>query len=135
MLARLFLALSLLLGAPAAADPAAKPAIAATIEGQFQAFLADDVDAAFGFAAQSIRDIFVTPERFGAMVRQGYPMVWRPAEWRFLDLREIQGNLWQRVMIRDGAGRLHFLDYGMRPTPDGWRIRAVQILRAPEAGV
>jgi hypothetical protein len=68
------------------------------------------------------------------MVRQGYPMVWRPADVRFLELREIQGNLYQRVMIRDAAGRLHLLDYAMGQTDRGWRIRGVQLLRPPEAG-
>jgi hypothetical protein len=134
MLVRLLFALMLAGAAPAAADPAAKPAIARTITAQIEAFLADDAETAFGFAATGIRERFGTPERFAEMVREGYPMVWRPADVRFLELREIQGNLYQRVMIRDAAGRLHLLDYAMRQTDRGWRIRGVQLLRPPEAG-
>ena len=135
MLARLCLVVALTLAIPAAADdPAAKPAIAATIAAQIEAFLDGDLDRAFGYAADTIRDRFGTPEAFGDMVRDGYPMVWRPAEWRFLDLREIGGVPWQRVMIRDGAGRVHMLDYAMQRAEDGWRIRAVHILHPPEAG-
>jgi hypothetical protein len=37
-------------------------------------------------------------------------------------------------MIRDGEGRLHFLDYQMLPTEDGWQINGVMIVQAPEVG-
>lgn len=134
MLIRTIAACALVLAMPAAADQDAKPAIAATIDSQIEAFLADDLDAAFGYASQSIREIFGSPERFGEMVREGYPMVWRPAEWQFLELRDINGNLYQKVLITDQAGRIHILEYAMRPTDQGWRIRGVQILRPPEAG-
>ena len=66
------------------------------------------------------------------MVRNGYPMVWRPAELRFLELREVAGNLWQRVMITDSAGRLHFLDYQMVQFENNWKINAVQVVQPPD---
>ena len=68
------------------------------------------------------------------MVRNGYPMVWRPGEVRFLALRDIDGALWQKVMIRDQAGELHMLDYQMIEGPEGWQINGVQILRRPDVG-
>ena len=109
------------------------PAIRDTIQGQFDAFLQGDVAGAFAFASPGIKGIFGTPERFGQMVRDGYPMVWQPGEVRFLDLRQVAGRLWQRVMVTDSAGRSHILDYQMLQTPEGWQIDAVQLL--PEAGV
>lgn len=130
----LALALALLTALPATAqdDPAA--AIRGTIQGQIDAFLADDVATAFSFAAPGIQGIFQTPENFGRMVREGYPMVWRPAEVTFLDLHPRDGGLWQRVRITDAEGRVHFLDYQMLTTPDGIRIGAVELLRMPEVG-
>lgn len=62
-------------------------AIRGVIGSQLDAFEADDVDRAFGFASNGIRGMFGTPERFGQMVREGYPMVWRPGEVRYLELR------------------------------------------------
>ena len=76
-----------------------------------------------------------TPENFGAMVKQGYPMVYRPAEVQMLELRNVAGNLWQRVRITDQAGAGWFLDYMMVETAEGWQINAVQILPAPDVGV
>jgi hypothetical protein len=133
---RRFLLTCILLGFSTLAAPAQEardPAIESTIQRQFDAFLADDVDTAFSFASPNIKGIFGTPERFGLMVKNGYPMVWRPADVQFLELREVAGNLWQRVMVTDQAGRTHLLDYQMIRTAEGWQINGVQIL--PQAGL
>lgn len=107
--------------------------IEATIGGQIEAFLADDFARAFTFASPNIQRIFRTPENFGAMVRGGYPMVWRPADVRFLELRDVSGSLWQKVMITDEKGRSHILDYQMIEQENGWKINGVQLLKQPGA--
>ena len=102
--------------------------IEANIAAQIQAFKVDDFDTAFTFASPNIQRLFRNPENFGAMVRNGYPMVWRPSDLRFLELREIAGALWQKVLIVDGRGQTHILDYQMVQQEDGWKINAVQLL-------
>ncbi len=102
--------------------------IEANIAAQIQAFKADDFATAFTFASPNIQRLFGTPENFGVMVRRGYPMVWRPADVRFLELREVAGALWQKVMITDGNGRVHILDYQMVQQDNGWKINGVQLL-------
>jgi len=109
-------------------------AIATTITDQIAAFQADDFDTAFSYASPGIKRMFGTPERFGQMVRDGYPMVHRPAEVTMLDQSPLDGRIMQRVMIRDQNGRLHMLAYQMVETEDGWQINGVQLLRAPETG-
>lgn len=111
------------------------PDIEATIGAQLEAFKADDFEQAFTYAAPNIQGIFQTPDRFGAMVRNGYPMVWRPGAVRYLELREIQGALWQRVEITDAQGDLHWLDYRMAQIDGEWRIAGVQVLRPPVMNV
>jgi Domain of unknown function (DUF4864) len=106
-----------------------------TIQSQIDAFIADDFAKAFSYASPNIKGIFGTPDNFGAMVRDGYPMVYRPREVEMMELREVAGNLWQRVRVVDQAGRAHFLDYMMIETPEGWQINAVQLLPAPDIGV
>ncbi|WP_299617974.1 DUF4864 domain-containing protein [uncultured Tateyamaria sp.] len=105
--------------------------IEGVIGSQIEAFKADDFVSAFEFASPSIRGMFRTPENFGRMVTQGYPMVWRPAEVTFLELREVAGALWQKVQIVDGKGVVHWLDYRMQETENGWKISAVQLLDDP----
>lgn len=119
------------LAVPAAAQEAP---IQQTIRSQIDAFLADDFSRAFTFASPTIKGMFGTPENFGAMVKNGYPMVYRPADVQMLDLREVAGNLWQRVRITDQAGAGWLLDYMMVETAEGWQINAVQILPAPDVG-
>ncbi|WP_435257666.1 DUF4864 domain-containing protein [Thioclava sp. FR2] len=103
-----------------------------TIRSQIDAFLKDDFATAFSFASPSIQMFFGTPENFGLMVRQGYPMVHRPSGVKMLELRDVGGRLWQRVMVTDQAGKPHFLDYQMIETPDGWQINGVQLLPASD---
>ncbi len=125
---RLLLAVTLSAGLASGAF-AQSAEIEANIAAQIRAFKADDFATAFTFASPNIQNIFRTPENFGAMVRNGYPMVWRPADVRFLDLREMDGALWQKVMITDGAGRVHILDYQMIRQENGWKINGVHLLR------
>ncbi len=109
-------------------------AIETVIGTQLRAFNDRDVETAWSFASPAIKGMFGTPENFGVMVERGYPMVWTNSDAQFLELREISGRLWQKVMIRDAAGGLHILDYQMVETPDGWQINGVQILPAPDVG-
>lgn len=107
---------------------AQSPEIVATIDAQIEAFKADDIERAFSYASPNIQRLFSSAESFGNMVQKGFPMVWRPGRVRFLNLREIDGRLWQKVMITDAAGRVHLLDYQMIDLESGWKINGVQIL-------
>lgn len=129
----LILSLLLMLGlaAPLRADPDAQ----AVITAQIDAFLAQDVTRAYGYASPFIQQKFGSPEQFGTMVREGYPMVWRPSDVTFLEMREIAGRLWQGVRVLDAAGAAWIVDYEMIETPEGWRINGVTVRPAPDASV
>ena len=103
---------------------------------QMSAFLADDVATAFTYASPMIRGMFGNPGNFGAMVRNGYPMVWRPADIRFEDQRPGRrpGEVVQRLSLRGPDGSYYICDYTMVETPAGWKINGVQILPAPGVG-
>lgn len=123
--------ISLLTILPAQADEDIEGVISAQIE----AFLADDFETAFTFASPMIKNIFGTPERFGAMVRNGYPMVWRPRDVEFLAIERRGRELWQNVMVRDADGAMHILEYQMIPGENGWKINAVRVRKAVEGTV
>lgn len=136
MIRAISLVVLLALPLPAAAQPVADDGLTRTIEAQLNAFRADDFPAAFAFASETIKRVFGTVERFETMVRQGFPMVRRPADVRYLDARIIAGKIWQKVMVTDANGTIHILDYNMiRDESGAWRINAVQILKAPQLGV
>ena len=108
--------------------------IEGVIQGQIEAFQADDMETAFEYASPSIRRVFGSPERFGTMVENGYPMVYRPSEVRYLERRDFGDGVIQKVLMRDAAGVPWVLDYQMIEGPGGWVINGVQVLRAPEFG-
>ena len=116
------------------AEEMPNPAIETTIQSQIDAFLADDMTTAFSYASPNIKGIFGSPERFGQMVKQGFPMVYRPSVVEFLELREVSGMLWQKVLMRDLKGVFTTLDYQMVPAGEGWQINAVQIIPNPPVG-
>ena len=123
--------LALPLGA-AAQDAQDQAAIEAVIADQLSDFNARDVPGAWAHASPMIQGMFGTPESFGSMVENGYPMVWDNRDARFLDLTVEDGELHQRVIIDDAEGRPWVLDYQMIELPEGWRIDGVQVLPAPD---
>ncbi len=104
--------------------------VRAVISAQIKAFEADDFDTAFTYASQSIQRMFGSAQHFGAMVTNGYPMVWRPGEVKFLALEQRGGLLWQDVLVRDAQGALHILEYQMQQDGAGWKINGVNIRKA-----
>ncbi len=121
----------LCLGGPAMAQ---ETPIQSTITAQIDALKRGDFVTAFTFASPNIKGIFGSPENFGRMVREGYPMVYRPSAVKMLELREVAGGLWQKVLVTDAEGRSHMLDYQMIETAEGWQINAVQLLKAAGLG-
>ena len=103
-------------------------AIENVIGSQLEAFNARDIDAAWSHASPLIKRLFGNAGNFGAMVENGYPMVWDNTDVRFLELRTQNGAPHQKLMLMDAEGNLHFLDYKMIETPQGWRIDGVQLL-------
>lgn len=133
---RFTLALALaaaMIAGPAAAQNEADD-IRAVISEQIEAFKADDFARAFTYASPNIKRMFGDPARFGRMVREGYPMVWRPADVRFSALSEDGGRIVQSVLMTDAGGALFIVEYEMVTEGDGWRINGVQVRRSGAAG-
>ena len=132
---RFILAAAVAAGVPLAAmaqDEGDRAAIEAVIAGQLSDFVARDVPGAWEDASPMIQGMFGTPENFGTMVENGYPMVWDNSEARFLELREETGALRQTVMIEDPEGRLWVLDYEMVELDGVWKINGVEVRPAPD---
>ncbi|MBU2994464.1 DUF4864 domain-containing protein [Octadecabacter sp. 1_MG-2023] len=123
-----FLTLALFATAASAQDQS----IEDVINNQLQAFRDRDVQEAWQYASPMIQGIFRTPETFGRMVENGYPMVWDNSDIRFLDRQETGSQTRQEVQIQGPDGLFYILDYEMIETPQGWLINAVQVIPAPE---
>ena len=125
----LVMAVALMLPGAVRADEAAAQDV---IVRQLDAFQRDDFAGAFTHASPMIQSMFGTPERFAAMVRGGYPMVWRPATVRFGLSREEDGRVFQQVVLGGTGGREHVAEYELIEIGGVWLIDGVRLL--PEAG-
>tara|TARA_R100000935_G_scaffold7841_2_gene16525 strand:+ start:690 stop:1109 length:420 start_codon:yes stop_codon:yes gene_type:complete len=105
------------------------------IRQQLDAFNARDVDLAWSFASPMIQGMFGNPGNFGVMVSEGYPMVWDNSAAKFMAQREVDGRIYQQVMVQDTNGALHVLEYAMIQTAQGWKIDDVSLLPPPDVGV
>lgn len=115
---------------PAPAAPVNNP-IQAVIQNQITAFQADNFEAAFSYAAPNIQRAFGNSRRFAQMIVNSFPMVWRPAEVRYLKLTRSGPYALQRVMVTDQQNTLHILVYQLVPINQDWRISGVEILAMP----
>ena len=99
------------------------------IRSQIEAFSNDDMEAAFEFASPSIKSIFGNYMRFGSMVRQGYPMVFRQKNLTFKETKSNNSVAFQNVLIEDLSGDLHLLRYRLILLNGNWKIAGVEFLR------
>lgn len=128
------LAAALILTAATPKADETAPAIQSVIERQLAAFQANDLDRAFTFAAPTIQKMFGDPQNFGRMVRNGYPMVWRPARYEMMQLVQTTSGPVQVVLFEDAAGTLHEAGYLMKLVNGVWRIAGVHIRKRPGVG-
>lgn len=133
MLLRPFFLLFLLVPLVASAQavsPADAAAIRKVIELQLDAFGKDDAPRAFSYATEGIREVFGSPERFMAMVKSDYPVVYRPASVAFESPEVAAGEILQTVRMTDAAGNPWIAVYPMQRGADGnWRINGCRLGR------
>lgn len=107
-------------------------AIRAVISEQLDAFARDDGPRAFSLATAGIRAQFGSPEVFMEMVRNEYPVVYRPKSVQFEPPELVEGRVVQPVRMTDAAGRAWIAVYPMRREADGrWRTDGCLLHRLP----
>ncbi|MFT3954024.1 MAG: DUF4864 domain-containing protein [Piscinibacter sp.] len=131
-LLRALAALALAASFAAQAAPVSKAEakrIRGVIQAQLDAFARDDARSAFAYAAPGIRKMFGTPERFLAMVREGYPVVYRPASVGFLAPEANGATVIQAVEMADRDGTLWVAVYQLERQRGGaWRITSCELM-------
>jgi DNA-binding transcriptional LysR family regulator len=117
-------------GPPPELTAADSDAIREVIKAQLDAFASDDADRAFSYAAPNIRQAFRTAENFIAMVKTGYPVVYRPASVTFLAPRIVEDEVVQAVQMSDEDGKIWIALYKMqRLSSKIWRVNGCELRR------
>lgn len=103
--------------------------VRAAVQGQLDALAADDAVRAFSYAAPNVRGRVGTAARFMAMVRNGYPVVYRHASVDFLGTQRLaDGTAVQRVQMIDTRGDAWIATYTLQRQKDKfWRITGCDV--------
>jgi len=90
---------------------------------QIEAFASDDADSAFQTATPAVREAIGNSNRFLAMVRGAYPMVYRPSSVSFHKPESDDGTVLQLVEITDDNAKSWLAIFALEQQPDNsWRI-------------
>lgn len=124
-------ALALAWLAPVMASADEKADAQAVIESQIEAFLANDAEAAYSFAAPGIKEIYPNTERFFEMVKRGYQPVYRPDNFAFGRMKTLDGGLIvQEVLIAGPDGEDWTAIYVLEKVDGTFKIRGVQMVKS-----
>jgi hypothetical protein len=142
------LILALAVCGPAAAqsttpdDPAStlaapdQAAIRHVIEAQLAAFQRDDGAEAFGYATPTIQQKFGDAANFMAMVKGGYPAVYRPRSVTFDKLVDTEFGPDQILRVIGPDGHAYTAHYIMQKQPNGsWMINGCYLTRGDDQNV
>jgi hypothetical protein len=101
------------------------------IEDQIKAFLRDDPDTAYSYAAPGIKALYPDKNVFFAMVKKSYAPVYHPGNYAFGRSRSIGDGamIYHEVLISGRDGKDWTAIYQFARQPDGdYKINSVQIL-------
>ncbi len=94
-----------------------------------------DGECAFSHASPGIKAMFGNAAMFMAMVRGGYPPVYRAQRVTFQDIIEEEGRTAQPVMVVGADGVPVLAMYSIERQPaGGWWIDGVVLLEVPNSG-
>ena len=104
-------------------------AVQAVVQSQLAAFAADDAKRAFSYATPELRKVFGSPATFMAMVKNSYPVVYRPASVAFLKPEGSGNEAVQRVQMLDADGTSYLAVYSLQRQKDmTWRISGCAVV-------
>ena len=104
-------------------------AVQAVVQSQLAAFAKDDADKAFSYAAPELRKTIGNASAFMAMVKNSYPVVYRPASVAFLKPEGTGDDVIQRVQMLDASGASYLAVYSLQRQKDKtWRISGCAVV-------
>lgn len=108
--------------------PADTTATQSVITDQISAFKAMDHGRAYSHAAPNIKTYFDTVEKFIGMVKGGYGALYAPDAYVYGRNMQLNGEIYQEVIVTDSSGKQWQAVYTLRQQADGsWKITGVKM--------
>jgi Domain of unknown function (DUF4864) len=108
----------------------------AIIERQFDAFARDDAEAAYALADPAIKEMFVDPDHFMAMVRDRYAPVYRHRSVEFGDFAELGDEATLKATLVDNDNVEWTALYSLRREANGdWLISGCVLVKSDASAI
>lgn len=92
------------------------------IESQIQAFLDENADLAYSYAAPLIKMKFTNPIEFMSMVKNYYEPVYNPKQFYFLDAKYYEGAIYHQLQVISQKNESFLATYSLIQDEGQWKI-------------
>ena len=92
------------------------------IENQIKAFLDEDAEKAFSYAAPIIKLKFNNPEQFMSMVKNYYEPVYNPKQYYFIESKFFDGSIYHQLQVISQSNMSYLATYSLIKDNDQWKI-------------
>ena len=92
------------------------------IESQIQAFLDENAELAYSFAAPLIKMKFNNPLEFMSMVKNYYEPVYNPKQFYFIDARYFEGAIYHQLQVVSQQDESFLATYSLIQDEGKWKI-------------
>ena len=92
------------------------------IESQIQAFLDENAELAYSYAAPLIKMKFNNPIEFMLMVKNYYEPVYNPKQFYFIDARYFEGAIYHQLQVISQQNESFLATYSLIQDEGKWKI-------------
>lgn len=92
------------------------------IQSQIQAFLDENAELAYSYAAPLIKMKFNNPLEFMSMVKNYYEPVYNPKQFNFIDARYFEGAIYHQLQVISQQDESFLATYSLIQDEGKWKI-------------
>ena len=92
------------------------------IESQIQAFLDENAELAYSYAAPLIKMKFNNPQEFMYMVKNYYEPVYNPKQFQFIDAKFFEGAIFHQLQVISQDNESFLATYSLIQDEGKWKI-------------
>ena len=92
------------------------------IESQIQAFLDENAELAYSYAAPLIKMKFNNPQEFMYMVKNYYEPVYNPKQFQFIDAKYFEGAIFHQLQVISQNNESFLATYSLIQDEGKWKI-------------
>ena len=92
------------------------------IESQIQAFLDENAELAYSYAAPMIKMKFTNPVEFMSMVKNYYEPVYNPKQFYFLEAKYYEGAIYHQLQVISQKNESFLATYSLIQDEGRWKI-------------